>query len=161
MEVFRKILNWLVKFARLVGGVAIAFTMLFTVADVILRSFGHPIFGSFDISQFIIVIALAASLMYTHVERGHVGVDFLVQRMSPRGQAIVDSITSLVSLILFALVTWQMWLYAEELASKGEVSLTILIPKAPFIYAVSVCFGLFCLAILDDLIRFVGKAVKP
>jgi TRAP-type C4-dicarboxylate transport system permease small subunit len=161
MEVIRIIFDWLVKLVRLVGGVAIAFTMLFTVADVILRSFGHPIFGSFDISQFIIVIALAASLMYTHVERGHVGVDLLVQRMSPRGQAIVDSITSLASLILFALVTWQMWLYAGELASKGEVSLTILIPKAPFIYAVSVCFGLFCLAILDDLIRFVGKAVKP
>ena len=160
MEAFRNILDWLVKLVRLVGGVAVAFTMFFTVTDVILRSFGYPIFGSFDISQFIIVIALAASLMYTHVERGHVGVDILVQEMSPRSQAILDSTTSLVSLVLFAIVAWEMWLYAGELSAKGEVSMTILIPKHPFIYTVAICFGLFCLAILDDFIRSVGKAVK-
>jgi TRAP-type C4-dicarboxylate transport system permease small subunit len=160
MEAFRNVLHWLVKLVRLIGGVAVAGMMFFTMADIILRTFDYPIFGSFDITQFLTVIALAASLMYTHVERGHVGVDLLAQKLSPRSQATLDSITSLVSLVLFAIVAWQMWLYAGELATKGEVSMTILIPKHPFIYGVSICFGLFCLAILDDLIRSVGKAVK-
>jgi TRAP-type C4-dicarboxylate transport system permease small subunit len=160
MQTFRKILGWLVKLVRLIGGVAVASMMFFTVVDITLRTFDYPIFGSFDVTQFLTVIALAASLLYTHVERGHVGVDLLVQEMSPRSQAILDSTTSLVSLGLFAIVAWEMWLYAGELAAKGEVSMTILIPKHPFVYTAAICFGLFCLAILDDFIRSVGKAVK-
>lgn len=160
MDAFGKIVNWLVKLLRVIGGAAVAFMMFFTCADVILRAFGHPIFGSLDVIQFVTVVCLAAALACTHFERGHVGVDILVTKMSPRSQAVLDSITSLVSLIVFALVAWQMWVYAGELASKGEVSMTVQIPKHPFIYGVSVCFGLFCVAILYDFLRFIGKAVK-
>jgi TRAP-type C4-dicarboxylate transport system permease small subunit len=109
---------------------------------------------------FLAVIVLASALPYTHMEGGHVGVDLLVLKMKPRNQAIIDSITSLVSLILFSLVTWQMFLYARELASKGEVSMTVQIPKDPFIYLVAVCFGLLSAVILSDVVRFIGKAVK-
>ncbi|MDQ7784847.1 MAG: TRAP transporter small permease [Desulfomonilaceae bacterium] len=160
METFLKGMNWVIKLLRLVGGIALVGMMLLTSVDVLLRGFGHPIFGAVDMVGLLAVVVLACAMPYTHMAGGHVGVDLLVQKMSPRGQAVIDLVTSLISLVLFSVVAWQMWLYAGELSIKGEVSMTIQIAKHPFIYLVSVCFGVLCLAIFADIVRFVGKAVK-
>ncbi len=45
-------------------------------------------------------------------------------------------------------------------ASKNEVSMTVQIPKHPFIYGVSICFGLLCVAILHDLMNSIMKGVR-
>jgi TRAP-type C4-dicarboxylate transport system permease small subunit len=160
METFRSALNWVVKLIRLVGAIALVAMMTVTCVDVVFRGFGHPMIYTLDMVGFLAVICLACALPVTHVEGGHVGVDLLVQKMKPRNQAILDSITSFVSFVIFGLIAWQMWQYATELSSKGEVSMTVMIPKAPFIYFVSVCFMVFCLAILADVLTNIKKAVQ-
>lgn len=160
MEVSKKALDFVIKVLRLVGASALVLMMSITCADVIFRGFDRPIIWAVDTVGFMAVLALACAMPYTHSEGGHVGVDLLVLKMSPRGQAVTDVITSCTSLALFAVVSWQMWRYAQELASKGEVSMTVQIPKAPFIYAVSICFGILCIVILADVVRNLGKAEK-
>lgn len=160
MEAFQKALDFVIKALRLVGASALVLMMLITCADVLFRGFDRPIIWAVDTVGFMAVLALACAMPYTQVEGGHVGVDLLVLKMSPRGQAIIDAITGCVSTVLFGVVSWQMWRYAQELASKGEVSMTVQIPKAPFIYAVSVCFGILCIAILANVIRSIEQAVK-
>jgi TRAP-type C4-dicarboxylate transport system permease small subunit len=160
MEIFLKGLDWLIKLLRLIGAMALVGMMMLTSVDVLMRGFGHPIFGAVDMVGLLAVVVLACAMPYTHVEGGHVGVDLLVMKMSPRSQAVVDTVTSLISLVLFALVTWQMWLYAGELSIKGEVTMTVQLVKHPFIYLVSVCFGVLCLAITADMVRNIGKVVK-
>jgi TRAP-type C4-dicarboxylate transport system permease small subunit len=160
MSSFERGVDFLVTALRIIGAACLAGMMMLTCADVLLRAFGRPIFGTVDIVKFLAVIVLACAMPYTHQQHGHVGVDLFVQKLGPRGQAIVDSITSLVSGILFGLVTWQMWLYAKELGLKGEVSMAIEIPVYPFIYFVAVCFAVLTAAIFIDLTRLVGKAVK-
>lgn len=160
MNLFSSSLNWFTKLLRLLGAFALVSMMLVTCADVIFRAFGHPVVWAVDMTQFFAVIVLACALPVTQVERGHVGVDLLVLRMTPRNQALMDSLTSFVSMVLFAIVSWQMWSYARELSLKGEVSMTVQIPKAPFIYLISVCFGLLCLVLLSDLFQNIRKAVK-
>jgi TRAP-type C4-dicarboxylate transport system permease small subunit len=161
MQIVEKITDWFIRVLRIAGGLALVGMMMLTVVDVILRRvFNSPIFGSVDIVGFMAVIVLACAMPYTHSQRGHVGVNLLVQRLSSRTQAAIDSITSLISLVLFAIITWQMWLYAQEFARKGEVSMAIEIPKYPFVYFVSVCFGILTLAILIDVVRFSKEATK-
>jgi TRAP-type C4-dicarboxylate transport system permease small subunit len=159
MGSIEKCVEWLVRILRIIGGFCLVSMMMVTCVDVVLRAFGHPIFGSVDIVGFLAVMVLAAAMPYTHAQSGHVGVALLVQRLSPRAQATIDFITSFVSLVLFGIVSWQMWLYAMELSTKGEVSMTIEIPVYPFICAVSVCFGILCLAIAFDVVRLGRKVV--
>ncbi len=160
MEILLKTLDRVVKVLRLIGSVALVGMMMLTSVDVLMRGFGRPIFGAVDMVGLMAVVVLACAMPYTHEAGGHVGVDLLVQKLDPRSQAIIDSITSFISLCLFALVAWQMWLYAGELSTKGEVTMTVQIIKHPFIYLVSVCFGVLCFALVMDIIRFIGKAVK-
>jgi TRAP-type transport system small permease protein len=160
MEVFEKVLNWVNKLLRLVGGIAVVAMMAVTCLDVAFRGFGYPVVWAVDMVGFLAVITLACALPITHAEGGHVGVDLLILKMKPRTQASVDAVTSFVSCILFGVVGWRMWLYAAELASKGEVSMTVQIPKSPFIYLVSVCFAALSLVIFADFVRHTGKAVN-
>jgi TRAP-type C4-dicarboxylate transport system permease small subunit len=160
MDILRKSLNWLTKLLRLIGAISLVAMMFVTCADVLLRAFGHPIIWAVDMTGFFAVIVLACALPYTQIERGHVGVDLLALKMSPRGQAILDSITSAVSIGLFAIVAREMWLYARELSVKGEVSMTVQIPKAPFIYLISICFLFLGLVLLSDLLSNIRKAVR-
>ena len=160
MEAFERILNWVNKLLRLIGGIAVVGMMAVTCLDVICRGFDHPIIWAVDLVGFLALTSLACALPITHAEGGHVGVDLFVGKLTPKTQAYFDTITSLVSCILFGIVAWQMWLYAAELSSKGEVSMTVQIPKAPFIYLVSVCFVVLTLAIFADFVRHAGKAVK-
>lgn len=160
MQALLKGLDWMVKLLRLIGAIALTGMMMLTSVDVLMRGFGHPIFGAVDMVGLMAVVVLACAMPYTHEAGGHVGVDLLVQKLGPRSQAAIDTITSLISLVLFLVVTWQMWLYAGELSTKGEVSMTIQIAKHPFIYLVSICFGVLCLTLVKDIVRFVGKAVK-
>jgi len=160
MNFFSSSLNWSTKLLRLLGACALVAMMLVTCLDVVLRAFGHPVVWAVDMTQFFAVIVLACALPVTQMERGHVGVDLFVLKMTPRNQALMDSLTSFVSMVLFAVVSWQMWIYARELSTKGEVSMTVQIPKAPFIYLVAVCFGLLCLVLFSDLVQNIRKAVK-
>ncbi len=160
METFERLLDWVIKLFRLISGMALVGMMLITCFEVILRGFGHPVFGAVDMIGFLAVLCLAFAMPYTHATQGHVGVDLLIQRLKPRTQAIVDAINTIAGMALFGIIARQMWLYAAELANKGEVSMTIMIPKSPFIYLVSLSFACLAVAMFGDLIRFVGKAVK-
>lgn len=161
MQRFRKALDWIIKLQRLIGGIAVAAMMFLVCADVLRRAIlNKPITGTEDAVGLLYLVLLGCALAVCHREGGHVGVNLLIQKLSPRLQSTFDSITGMVSLLLFMLATREMWLFAHELAVKGQVSMTVRIPLAPFIYVVSVCFGILCLAIMADVIDSVRKAVK-
>ena len=160
MLILEKGIDYVIRALRIVGGVSLSAMMLLICADVVLRAFGYPIYGGLDMVQLLSVAVLACALPYTHQQKGHVGVDLVVQKFSSRSQAIIDSIMSFISMILWGLVAWQMWIYGTELASKGEVSMTIGWPVHPFMYLVAVCFGLMSILLLVELTYLVGKAVK-
>ena len=150
----------LVKLMRLIGGCALAGMMFLTCFDVVLRAFGRPLTGVVEISGFLATMAIACALPYTHVARGHVGVDLLVRKLSPRGQAIMDLATCLVSLSVFCLVSWQAYEYAKSLKQSGEVSLTLGIPMHVVVYVVGAAFAVFSLTILVDVVGNWRKAVQ-
>lgn len=160
MDAFEKALNWVNKLLRLIGAMAVVGMMAVTCLDVVLRGFDHPVVWAVDMVGFLALMSLACALPITHAEAGHVGVDLFVGKLKPRTQAWFDATTSLVSSVLFGIVAWRMWLYAAELASKGEVSMTVQIPKSPFIYLVAVCFVMLAVTVFADFVRHMGKAVR-
>ena len=81
-------------------GLAILLLMMFlTVGDVVGRYFfNRPISGTFELTNFMLALVVFFAIGYTQVRRGHISIDVVVSRFSPRAQAIIDSITYLFSL---------------------------------------------------------------
>ena len=158
VHTWQKIVDRLVDVLKRLGGVALVGMMVLTCVDVVFRALGKPIFGAVELVSFMATILLACAMPQTHVENGHVGVDLFVRRLHPRTQRRVDTATGLVTSALFAVVAWQMFLYAGTLKRSGEVSMSLEFPNYVFVYLVAVAFGVLTLVVLAGVLRKMGKA---
>ncbi|MBW1767830.1 MAG: TRAP transporter small permease [Deltaproteobacteria bacterium] len=157
MIVFRKIIEWVEEKLKIIGAACLVGMALLTCADVTGRFFRHPILGSMEIVGFMAIITVAMALPYTHRIGGHVGVEILVRRFSERTQTIIDIITRALSIFLFAIVTWQMALYALSMQRSGEVSMNLELPVYVIIYITSFCLLILTLAILQETFGHIKK----
>jgi len=129
--------------------------MLLTFADVMLRSFfNKPIPGTFEISQYMLAFFILLGAAYTQQVKGHVGVDFVTSRLSPRPRAICEIVATLLSLFIVAILVWQGWV--EGIAEKA-VSDQLRIPQYPFKVLVAVGAFFLWLELLIDLFGSFGK----
>lgn len=137
---------------KFIGAVALTGMMLLTVVDVIGRFFKHPIFGSVELVGFMATIVIATALPYTYKMNGHVGVEILVRLLSKKTQLIIDIITRLISLVLFGLITWQMFLYAKDIHEVGEVSMNLEFPIYYIVYLLAFGLLIFSVTIVEVII---------
>ena len=132
--------------------------MVLTVANVILRDFfDKPIMGTPELSEFMMVLVIFLALAWCAITRKHVKVELIVNRFSPRIQAILNGITLLLTLGVFVIITWQSAL--ESMVVYDTTSL-LRIPHTPFYWIMTFGLGLFCLSIIVLIIENIIEARK-
>ncbi len=157
MNHFWKIIQWMLDKMKLIGAACLVGMMFLTCADVVGRALGHPIFGSVEIVGFMATLAVVMAMPYTHQVQGHIGVEILVRLLSDKTQTIIDICTGMISLILFAIVSWRMAVYARTMQDSGEVSMNLELPEHFIIYLTAFCLVVFTLIILKDIINNIIK----
>jgi TRAP-type C4-dicarboxylate transport system permease small subunit len=153
---FLGIVERLSKWMAFVSGVALTFIMLLTVADVVLRFFDHPIVGTFEIVGLGGAVVIGFGIPVTSWVRGHIFVDFFILRFSKGTLNTINLVTRLVSIVIFLLIGWNLFIYAFELYKSGEVSLTRQIPFYPVAYGLGVCCFIQCLVLVCDMVKIFG-----
>lgn len=143
-----------------VGAIAVTAMMLLTCADVLLRILRCPIPGTYEIVGLLGATFVSFSLAQTTTERGHIAVDFLVRKLSPGLQALIDCINSIICALLFAVIARQSILYALDLKNSGEVSMTLQMPIHPFVYGIALGCGLLSLVLFFRSVDSAFKFVK-
>ena len=97
MTGLKKILIWCERFIEWTGSIVcwlLMALMSLAVFEVITRRFlGSPTIWTFELSGFLLAAVTVLSLAYTQLHHGHVNIDFLYDRLSRRGKAIIDIIT--------------------------------------------------------------------
>jgi len=151
----QKVIHRLNFYVAVVGMSFIIPLMLLTTGDIIGRSFfSKTIAGTFEISEYILATFILLGAAYTQQVKGHVGVDFLTSRLSPRIRIACEIITTLLSLFIIGIVVWQGW--AEGIGERA-VSDQLRIPQYPFRLLVAVGGFLLWLELLTDLVSSIGK----
>ena len=92
--------------------------------------------------------------------KGHVDVDVLVGKLSERTQAFIGIITGLLSTGLFALITWNTFVFMKNIRNLSTTSAALGIPVFPFVIVVGIGCGLLTLVIFTGLIQTTYKAIK-
>lgn len=153
MNTFWQIIDWVSDKLKMLGAICLAGMAFLTCVDVVGRFFRHPIFGSVEIVGYMATLAVAMALPYTDKIKAHVGVEIVVRMFSERTQFTIDLCTRILSLGLFGLVTWRMFVYAHTMQEAGEVSVILGFPEYVVIYLTSFCFSIFTLNIIKDVIH--------
>ncbi|MFP4034653.1 MAG: TRAP transporter small permease [Desulfovermiculus sp.] len=145
-------LDWISRKMLLVGGFFLVAMMALTCMDVIGRMFRHPVFGSYELISFMAAVVVAATLPDAHSEKRHIGVEIVVNKLSPKVQNVFELVTNILSLALFSLVTWRLVKYGLSMKKSGEVSMNLKLPEYIIIFVVGFGFLVFCASIIKTLV---------
>ncbi len=146
-------LSKLSSLLNIIGGTALTLMMFLTVADVILRAFGHPILGTYEIVSLALALVIGFGIPRVSLDRGHVFMEILVDRLGPTGKNMLNTFTRLLCLVLFFLIGYNLISVGNEFHTSGEVSSTLKLPFFPIAYGVAVCCFIECLVFISDLIK--------
>ncbi|MFC1979477.1 TRAP transporter small permease [Chloroflexota bacterium] len=144
-----------------IGGAVLATMMLLTGMDVLLRYvFSSPIVGAYELTEFMLLLAVFLGLAYTQRQKAHITVDLVISRLSKKGQAILNSVTYFISLGLLILISWQIVLTAVDELARKHVSTTLAVPVFPFMFTAAFATIVFCLVLIIDFVHFIHEGIR-
>jgi len=139
----------------------LALLMFLTFADVAGRYFFRkPITGTYENTEFMLAIIVGLSIAYTATKKEHISIDLVVSRLPSRAQAIIDSITCLISLGLFFLITWQYVLQTTTIYGSKWSTMILYIPYYPFYGVVTIGIAMLTIVLLTQCVEYISQAVS-
>jgi len=153
MEALFRILLRVSKILSHVGGAALTFMMFLTVADVLMRAMGRPILGTYELVSLSLAIVIGFTIPKVSLDRGHVYMEILLEKLSKRDKAIMNTFTRMLGLVLFAIIGYNLFLIGNEFRTSGEVSSTLKLPFFPISYFVGVCCFIECFVFMFDIAK--------
>jgi len=136
-----------------IGGVALTFMMFLTVADVLMRAGGHPILGTYEIVGLALALVIGFAVPKVSMDRGHVYMEFVVERLPKNWKAIMNTFTRVACIFLFIIIGYNLFSVGNEFHRSGEVSPTLKLPFFPVAYGVAVCCFVEVLVFVNDIIK--------
>jgi TRAP-type C4-dicarboxylate transport system permease small subunit len=134
-----------------IASVAIASIVVLTVCDVVLRRFRMPIAFTYEVVVLLGAIAIGFSVPQTTLDKSHVLMDFLIEKVSEQWQKALYAITRCLGIAMFAVFAWRVFILAENFKKAGEVTPILQIPVYPVTFSIGVCFVVECLVLLYGL----------
>ncbi len=136
-------------FARLFGYLAAFFltaTMMVTVADVFLRTFfGYPMRGVLELVELGLACTIFLALPAVFLRDEHLVVDVIDHLAKKSVVRLLDLSGAIVSLVVLAVMLWQMVPLARTMHEFGDVTSDLSLAK--IWYWVPVLLGLFASAL--------------
>lgn len=149
----------LAKSANWIGAGAIVTMMMVTCLDVVLRFFRCPVTGAYEVVGMLGAVFVSFSLAQTSVEKGHIAVDFLVQKLPEKTGHGIEAFNNLTCCVLFSIMSLQCFYYAMDLKKCGEVSMTLQMPIYPFVVGIAVGCAMLSFVLAVAFLQSVRKIV--
>ena len=132
-------------FLARIAAAALAVIALATFCDVIGRYFfKSPFSFTVELTEMGMAVLVYFGIGLVTHENRHISADFLISRLPPRLVALLAVVTNLLALGFVGLVIWRLWLHADYLFQKGDVTQNWRVPLWPIAFAAAFG-GLFLL----------------
>jgi TRAP-type C4-dicarboxylate transport system permease small subunit len=129
-----KFMNQLTGYMSAAAGIVLIFMACLTFADIVMRVFGKPIPGVYEVVAFLGVAVAAFVLPRSSLERAHVGVDFVYEKLSPKPKMVVKIITRVLVAVFFLAAAWYFVGMAQSFIATKSVTMTLKLPFYPVVY---------------------------
>ncbi|MDW8003019.1 MAG: TRAP transporter small permease [Deltaproteobacteria bacterium] len=127
------------RYLLYIGMGALLFMLLVNFVDVIgAKLFKRPLPGATEYTSLFQVAAISTAIAYTLIERRHIRIDFLVNKLRKRARKVVSVSVTVLEIILFVIIVWRGFLYGHSLMKAGEVGATSELPFYPFAFILAI-----------------------
>ena len=152
-----RVLERLETALNLLSSIILFALMFYVTAEVLMRYvFNRPLPGHLELTQLLIAPAVFLALSWLQARRGHVGMDLLHEKLSPRGRAAADCLTLALALAAFAVITWFSARSTWTAWEVGDVTPTANITTWWSRAAVPVGSALLCVRLGMQLVESLG-----
>jgi len=149
-----RILDRIAETSAFLSGMVIVVMMVMITGDAVGRKFGFPVPGGLEFSEAMMVAIVYLSLMAVQRHRENVFVSIATHKLSRRATALLDTVTSFLALVLFAIFTWIALEKALEAFSIREYRVAaITVPIWPFRFFIPFGLGLLCLQMAATVVQ--------
>lgn len=132
----RRVLEWL---CGSLAALALFAIMVLTLVDVSGRkALSESVPGSLEMTELLMVVVIFAGLPLVSLAGEHVVFDSLDPWLPKWLRRVQGSLVDLVCAVALLGLAWLMWTKAGEMAGYGETTAQLKLPKAPFVYGMSV-----------------------
>jgi TRAP-type C4-dicarboxylate transport system permease small subunit len=135
-----KFMNRLTGVMSAAAGVILVFMVCLTFADIVMRIFGRPIPGVYEVVGFLGVALAAFVLPRSSLERAHVGVDFVYEKLSPKPRLAVKVATRVLVAAFFFAASLYFISMAKSFIATKSVTMTLKLPFYPVVYVLVIAF---------------------
>ncbi len=166
-SVCERVLRLVVYVLVVISGLGVLTIMVVTCADVILRlkwvsqRIDLSFVGAYDVVKIAGALSLAAALPYTTAVKGHVAIEYFFHKFNRRGRLVLDTVTRLLGMALFAFLTWRSVIYGWAFYRNGQGSLTLELPIFWVPWFMAFCCGVVVLVIAYNLVHPGREMIKP
>jgi TRAP-type C4-dicarboxylate transport system permease small subunit len=153
--------KWLVrvmKGMREISCISLIFIVVFTMVDIICRAIYKPIVGTYELVSFAGAMTIGFALPITAWEKGHIFMEFIVERLSARTQTLISGFTRVLVMLLFLFIGIALYVVGSEMRTSGEIALSLKIPVYPIVYAVSIVCFFLCLIYIFEIVMIARKS---
>ena len=122
-------LNACCRFFAICAGILLILMALMSLTSIVGRTlFDKPIMGDYELVQMMSAVAVAMSLPFCQMIRGHIIVDFFTTALPKRANKGLDIFASLILAIAAFVFSWRITLGMFELRENGDASMLLNLP---------------------------------
>ena len=143
-------------FLLLIAGLTLAFMLVFTLTNVVMRALGRPILGDFEVISFLGAVVIGFAIPYTSLLKGHVYVDFFLEKIPRKVGNVIQIFTRILGIALFLWMSWNFVVMSLDLIKSKEVTPVFRLPFYPISFGLAFCCLIQCLPLLSQIIQIVG-----
>ena len=131
------------------------------VVDIFLRYFfNSPIAGSLELEQLMLATLVFFTLAYAMINKSHVCIDIISSRYTPTVRLIMESILSILSAYLFAIICWQNVVRSFEAIEYQEVALITGLPFTPFYLITAFGSALIAIVLIINFLHYQAELLR-
>ena len=118
-----------------------------------MRAVGSPIMGTYEVVGLSLALVIGFAIPKVSLNRQHIYMDFLVDRLSKRNKALMNTFTRILNIFLFVLIGYALFIIGNEYRISGETSPTIMLPFYPMAYGVGICCFIECFVFIFEIVK--------
>ncbi len=156
-------LDWLLtpvsRIGFLISSIAAGLMAVPITIDVLARFlFSKSIPGIIELEEFTMVLIVFLSLAFAQRQEGHILVDFVTCKLSPKTARLLETFNTFTCTMFFSLMTWRTILVLPQKAT--EHSMMLKVPMWVFMAITALGLALLSLTLLQQFLHNLSNNVK-
>jgi TRAP-type C4-dicarboxylate transport system permease small subunit len=159
-----RLLNPVEDVLNFIAAVAVLFLMMLGVVQVVMRMrwlFAAPIYGYIDMIELAMPILAILGISYAQRHGTHIRMEILVLHIRGRVLWVVETICSLITMILIVLLTRFSWVFFHDAYLSGDSTTDAELLTWPSKLLVPVALAILSLRLLIQTLAALRLAIDP